>query len=671
MTERHPAAGVRRGLTRNAGLIVAAVVLGVLIALMASNGGFPATTWYPGALVLLGVLYLALVALPARGTPPRPVIAAIALLAAYVAWSYLSITWAGQKADAWDGANRTAFYAAIFAAMALWPLRREAAALVVGAFGLAVAALALAVLLGAHASPNDFLDGRLAAPVGYSNATVALWTMGMFPCIALGSRRELAPPLRALMLAAAVVLAGAALMGQSRGWLFALPPAVLIYIAVSRDRVRAAFAVVGVLAAGLIFRAPVLNVYTAISRQSHPQHALDSAIRAILLAALALAAAVIVIGYADRRWRLSSRAARGANRGFAIAAVLAAALVLIVVAASAGHPVARLENAWNDFKRGPEPSGAKVRFGQSLGSQRYDFWRVALKEFAQHPVVGIGADNFQETYLRLRHSDEEPFYPHSTEFRALLDTGVVGGLLLAGAIVAALWAAGRAMRRRAGLGAAAATGAVATFAYWLFHSSVDWLWEFPALAGSAFALLGLAAGLAPRRGSVRVAAPLGRPAAVVAGSVCALLIALSFASPYLAARDVAQASRTWPRNVPGALDQLHTASRLNPLSPLPALVAGSIALRLGAIGVAERNFHEAIKRDPANEYARFELGLIAGGRHNRASSAQARTLLAQALALNPRDDLAQTALRRVEAGRLVDVAAFNRTLVNRAKLKLR
>ena len=64
----------------------------------------------------------------AAGGPPRLGVGrARRCSAAYAAWSYLSIAWAEQKADAWDGANRTALYAVVFALFALWPLGRRGA----------------------------------------------------------------------------------------------------------------------------------------------------------------------------------------------------------------------------------------------------------------------------------------------------------------------------------------------------------------------------------------------------------------------------------------------------------------------------------------------------------------------------------------------------------------
>ena len=93
--------------------------------------------------------------------------------------------------------------------------------------------------------------------------------------------------------------------------------------------------------------------------------------------------------------------------------------------------------------------GSGNRLLSGFGSNRYDFYRVAFDEFLDHPVLGIGADNFQQEYLARGHSDETPRYPHSLELRALSQSGVVGTLAALAGLVAALFAGTAAVRARA------------------------------------------------------------------------------------------------------------------------------------------------------------------------------------------------------------------------------
>ena len=81
---------------------------------------------------------------------------------------------------------------------------------------------------GADQGIQFFEEGRLAEPVGYANANVALWMSGLLPCVILAGRRGVPAPVRGLLLGGAGILGGAALLGQSRGWLFVLPLAGLV-----------------------------------------------------------------------------------------------------------------------------------------------------------------------------------------------------------------------------------------------------------------------------------------------------------------------------------------------------------------------------------------------------------------------------------------------------------
>src|SRR5215210_2309652 len=200
-------------------VIPGALTVVVVLVLGAFGGGYAPTAWYPAGLFLLGLLAVCLLGLELP-SPPRRVQLAIALIGAYAAWSYLSISWAERPALAWEGANRSALYALVLALLALWPLEAWAGRALIALFGLGVGGIALVQLLEAASAAQPlqyFTDARLAAPLGYVNANVAFWTMGMVACLFAASSRELAAAVRALALGSAGVCGGIALMGQSRG----------------------------------------------------------------------------------------------------------------------------------------------------------------------------------------------------------------------------------------------------------------------------------------------------------------------------------------------------------------------------------------------------------------------------------------------------------------------
>src|SRR4051794_36099827 len=81
--------------------VALAVVVTVLV--LAQGGGYFVTDWYPGGLVLLGLLAVTLVALRSETQPSRIVLVAVGLLTMYALWSFLSISWSDQQGLAWDG----------------------------------------------------------------------------------------------------------------------------------------------------------------------------------------------------------------------------------------------------------------------------------------------------------------------------------------------------------------------------------------------------------------------------------------------------------------------------------------------------------------------------------------------------------------------------------------
>jgi tetratricopeptide (TPR) repeat protein len=633
-----------------------------ILVIAPQDGGYYPGEWYPAALFALGLLAVGLIALPRVRRAARPVRIACGALAGYALWSYLSIAWAHQKGDAWDGANRTALYAIVFALFALWPVRPRAAAAVVGVFSLVVAGIGLVELLGAAGAADPasyFIDGRFAQPAGYANANAALWSSAFWPCVVLGSRRGAPPLARGVLVAAAVLLGGLALLGQSRGWLFALPVVALVFVLITPRRVRTSLTLL-LAAVGVAVTIPaVLDVYD----KSGPAlaRAMDSAAQTIVIAAVVTGLAAGLAALLDRRHRISRAGGRRLGNALLAAACAVALAGTVVYVAERGSPFTDIAHAWNQFKTKKTPHGGGSRLDR-LGSNRYDFWRVAWQRFEHAPFAGIGADNYQADYLRYGKSREQPRYPHSLELRTLSQTGIVGALLLVATLVAAFVAAARSRRARSEWGAAAAAAGVAAFVYWLVHGSVDWLWEFPALGAAAFALLGLAAGLAPRRpGPPRSS---GRPLAAgaplaAAAAVAGVALAMSFGAPWFADRYVEQAARIWPALPARAFDKLDGASALNPLSPRPKAVAGSIALRLGRPATAERYFREALDRDSRDAYSYLELGAIAVDAGRRAEGLR---LLARAVALEPRDDVAASTYRRARRGRRIDIAAMNETL---------
>ncbi len=579
------------------------------------EGGTTPGPLYAGALALLAALVVA-----ARRVEwtrlPRAARVALCALALFTAWSFLSITWADARGDAWEAADRVLIYLTVFALFAVLPWTATQATGVLVAFVL-VTALAGTWALGdaIAGSGHAVEDGRLAGPVGYENATAALMLTAFWPAVLLAARRTSPPAFRGLLLASAGFLLGLAVLAQSRGSLLAGAVSLVLAVALSPERARLLVALSAVALTALLSLPVLLEVYAGGGTQG----ALIRAAAAMTVSSALLLTAGLVSGRLDRR--LHAPAGRLPLHLPAIAAV-----VLLAGA------------AWTQ--------AGETRLAGGAASGRYDFWRVAAGQFADAPLTGAGAGNFAQDYARERTHREEPLYPHSVVWGTLGQTGLVGGALLAGFFVAA--AAG--LRRARAVDAERYAIAVAAFvpaAAWFAHASVDWLWEAPAVTAPAFALLGLVTGLGVVTGA-RGAPAVRRPARTAAVAVLIGLAAASYVLPALAAREIERAVSAWDDDPAAAWRGLERARTLDPLGDRADVIAGVLARRDGDLRHARQALSRAVARDPDDWYAQTELALVEFAEGGRATAA---ARLAVAARLNPLEPAVADARDAVRQGR--------------------
>jgi tetratricopeptide (TPR) repeat protein len=659
--------------------VAALAALALFVVWATDQAGYPLTHWAPGGLILLALLALSvgLVGLRAAQVPSSTGIA-LACLAGYTALSFLSIMWAAVPGDAWEGADRTLLYLLVFALFACWRQRGASASLLVGMWTFAMVGLAaftMAHLDGASGATLKSLlpGGRLDYPTGYPNANAAQWLMAFWPALLLARSARLPWPVRGALAGGAVLLADIALLSQSRGSLYATPVMLVLVFALLPGRIRT-FALLVPVAAGVGVAAPsVLRVGNHLRDGVAVQSTVHSAVLASLAAALIVGVVVALGAAIESRRLLSPVAAARMRRAMLAVALMALAAVLLGGLIAAGNPITRISHGWDSFRGGyAANSTTGNRLVSGLGSNRYDFYRVALDEFLAHPLAGIGADNFQQQYLAHGRSGETPRYPHSVELRTLTQSGLLGALLALGGVLAALTAVWRALRSHDELAGAVAAAAIGGFAYWVVHGSVDWFWEFAGLGAPAFALLGLACALAPtspERSAGRSVARRGpllarRRVIVGVGLLLALSAAVSLAAPWLSQLQLQSAARIWTSSPRVAYAQLDDAARLNPFSDEPYLVAGSIALRYGELARADREFSSALERAPGDAYATLERGAIASASGHRAAALH---LLERAARLSPRDQLTRQALRLVQQGHRLSVEELNRSILLKAQ----
>ena len=622
----------------------------VLVVWTRHDGGFAPEQWLPGGLALVGLLVVALASADARERLARAPVAPL-LLGLYAAWSYASISWAQVRGDALDGANRTLLYACLFALFAAVPFsqRQRTALWAVWAGAVAVlAAIGLGSATAASGPRGHFVLGRLADPIAYSNADAAVFLMAALVLVVLASRREAHPLLRIVGMLGASFLVDVAVLSQSRGSLVALPLAVLTYVALARDRLRALLHV-GVIAVAVAPALPrLLDVYAAVINGDGYARALSRASVAVAGSCAIAVAVTAVLCLLDRRLVVPDRVRAVVGRVVLLVGALAA-VGLVAGFLLLGHGAGRLRTAWHDFSTSREPGVQTLHLASGTGTSRYDVWRIALVQFRNHPVTGVGADNYLVGYLQQQRTYQTSRYPQSIELRALSETGIVGALLFFAFLAFALRDGVAAARRESGPGVVLAC--LAAFSYWFFHASVDWLWEFPALAGPAFALLGTAAGARvrarPEGRSTRVPRPLavGAGAAVAAGAIVVL------GAPWISVRESDAALAVAPTDTGRAYALLRSAARWNPVSDSPALVEAAVAANARDREHEKRALRAALERNPWEWYSYFMLGIVAGQQH-RTADARAQLLRAQRLA--PRNLIVLFARRRLSWGKPLD-----------------
>ena len=618
-----------------------AVVLAAAVMTAADGGRSPEVLFVAGLPLVVLLALLLVLRSPRGGGRSKLVFAGLGLYALFCAWNYASIWWAEVPGLAWQGANRALLYGVVMALVGLRRWSRRAAEVQLGAVVVAAAGLGIGlIVLGAlRADPPMFIDGRLSEPTGYANATAGFWAIAFWPAVCLATRRRWSWRLRGCALAAACLFLELALLTQSRGALIALALSAILVLALTSDRLATLLAVAAVAALSLVGVDP-FDIIPGTGpnwedvRVGWGGDRLGIALSCLAAFALGAAGALAFRrrAPAERRRGVASLAMR-----YAIATIAVVSLAGAVLALGSSRPW--LEERWQDFRGSgySRVEAGRTRLDGSLGSNRYDFYRVAWRQFRAHPAGGIGADNFSAPYLLERRSSEAPRHPHSLAFRLLAQLGVIGTALFVAFLGLMLAAVRRTLASASSR--AVPVAALGGFTVWLVQGMGDWLWEFAGLGALALGLLVLAARIEPdgshgppRRG-VGEALPGSRAAA--RGAVVVALAAMAAASLALPGAAASLTRASVERQDAGrALARLDLAARLDPLSAEPLLVKGVLARRLGRRAVAEEALSGALEREPSAWVANAELGLLEAA---SGAAAAGEREFARAGRLNPRE----------------------------------
>jgi uncharacterized integral membrane protein len=397
-------------------------------------------------------------------------------LALLAAWTLLSILWAPIADSAYHAGQIVVLYlGTLIAAAGL--LRARSWQRVVDP----VLAVGILVVIGygiserllpglLHFQRSVSAQGRLEQPLTYWNAMGELAALGFVLCARLAGDATRSRTLRIAAVAAAAPVGMGLYLSFSRGALFAAAAGLvaLIMLAPEVQQLRGMLATLaaGVLAA--VAAAPfhsVTSLAGALATRER-EGAMTLVLLAVIMAACALIQWRLLAGEHPRRLNLPHRAP-----AIAVALICAGLALAIVVGAK---------------ERSSRSLSAGATRYVTLQSNRYAYWRVAMRAFGDEPIRGVGAGGWAVYWLRYRPIDEFAQDAHSLPLQTLAELGIIGAAFLITYLVGVGLAARDALRGAPAL----AAGPIAAFVVWLAHQPLDWDWQMPAVTLVATILAG-------------------------------------------------------------------------------------------------------------------------------------------------------------------------------------
>ena len=221
--------------------------------------------------------------------------------------------------------------------------------------------------------------------------------MGLVLCARLAGDTSRPRGLRAAAAAAVVPLGAGVYLSYSRGALAVAVLGLVLLVAAAPSRAQLAASATA-LATG-VAAAVVAAALPWVAALEGDDRARDGAVALVLLLALAALAAALTARRSPDAAPLPASARR---LGPATAVVVAAVATALVVGGLAERPT-QAELA----------AGAGAERLTTVSSNRYEYWRVGARAFAEHPLAGLGAGGFRVFWLQEREIGEAVKDTHS------------------------------------------------------------------------------------------------------------------------------------------------------------------------------------------------------------------------------------------------------------------
>ncbi|MFA4929024.1 MAG: hypothetical protein WC558_10945, partial [Patulibacter sp.] len=227
----------RGAVARLVALVAVALALGLSPFL---HGGYDPRVWTVGGLVLVAATITLVLSAPdrLRGVG-RAALVAVAALVALGLWSRLSAGWAPSSSLATEGGLRLLVLGGLLLVLVLLIRDVRTAAWAIGAAttGTVAGAVWTLVRMLGDDGREMFLGGRLNDPLGYVNGQGSIYVLALMACLSLAGWRRSAL-LAGAGAGTATLLAGMALLTESRGVVLALLLGTLVVVACVGGRLR-------------------------------------------------------------------------------------------------------------------------------------------------------------------------------------------------------------------------------------------------------------------------------------------------------------------------------------------------------------------------------------------------------------------------------------------------